>query len=985
MSVFRIEIMPNEKHNHRRQDEALAAELREAGLSGLTHLHSSRLIFIEGELERSAIEELARELLIDPITERAAILQAGDEIPKAACDLSVEIHLKPGVMDPVAESTLTELRAAGRAVAAVRTARRYELFGKLDPQSALRAVNRVTANDCIENAILGAAPIRPAPQPPIYDFQLRHVPIRRLDEQGLRKLSRDGHLFLSAEEMRALQAHFQSLGRDPTDLELETLAQTWSEHCVHKTLKSAVEYRGAPFGIHLASNADISVKYENLLKDTIVRATRELTAEGRGPECLSVFEDNAGVIGFDERFGIAFKVETHNHPSAIEPYGGAATGIGGVIRDVLGCGLGARPIANTDVFCVAPTDWPQDRLPKGVLHPRRILRGIVKGVSDYGNRMGIPTVNGAVFFEPRYLGNPLVYCGCVGIIPRDKIHKAARPGDRVVVIGGRTGRDGIHGATFSSAELTDTHADEFSHAVQIGNAITEKRCLDALLRARDYSSGCLYHAVTDCGAGGLSSAVGEMGEATGAVVDLDDVPLKYAGLRYDEIWISEAQERMVFAVPTDRLETFLAVMREEEVEATVIGTFGSAPEGKPRLTVRHGGVVVGDLDMDFLHHGVPKRHQIAEWQPSGMLPCDVESDHGVDFERLERLLASPNVASKEWIIRTYDHEVQGGSVLKPLAGPGIGPGDAAVLRPLLDGRRGIALGCGNAAHLAELDPYWAAAASIDEALRNVVCVGADPRKTAILDNFCWGRCDEPRQMGTLVRACQACYDAAKAYGTPFISGKDSLNNEYALHAEDVENVLAVIERYARSERRRVPDSAATYGRIAGHVRDTQRLRIPGTLLISALGIVEDVARCVSPDLKESGNAILLVGGLPQVGYSLADAARTHHAVADAIQAGRVSACHDVGEGGWLVALAEMAFTGNLGVRIATAAPLKIAPDAELCAAYLIETGSLADSLEFFKQRKIRCEQAGEVLAEPALRTHDGSISIKALRAAWAGR
>src|SRR5215475_6293671 len=295
-------------------------------------------------------------------------------------------------------------------------------------------------------------------------------------------------------------------------------------------------------------------------------------AEGRGPRCLSVFKDNAGIIEFDDQFGIAFKVETHNHPSAIEPYGGAATGVGGCIRDVIGCGLGAKPIANTDVFCVAPPDWPIDKVPRGIIHPKTVLRGIVSGVRDYGNRMGIPTVNGAIHFDPRYLGNPLVFCGCVGIIPRKRIEKAARSGDKIVLVGGRTGRDGIHGATFSSAEITDSHADEFSHAVQIGNAITEKKVTDVLLQARDRN---LFTAITDCGAGGLSSAIGEMGEKLGAFVELDKVPLKYAGLRYDEIWISEAQERMVLSVPAEKVDELLKLAQGEDVEATVIGRFGT--------------------------------------------------------------------------------------------------------------------------------------------------------------------------------------------------------------------------------------------------------------------------------------------------------------------------------------------------------------------------------------------------------------------------
>jgi phosphoribosylformylglycinamidine synthase len=342
------------------------------------------------------------------------------------------------------------------------------------------------------------------------------------------------------DEMRGVQNHYRDLGRDPTDLELEMLAQTWSEHCVHKTLKSAVRYAGAPLPdpdpAKRQASGEVVVEYENLLRDTIARATNELIESGKTSWCLSVFKDNAGVIEFDRDYAVAFKVETHNHPSAIEPYGGSATGIGGDIRDVMGVGLGAKPIANTDVFCVGQPDFPMDTLPKGVLHPRRVLKGIVSGVRDYGNRMGIPTVNGAVVFDDRYLGNVLVFCGCVGLMPNWTIEKDPQPGDLVVVLGGRTGRDGIHGATFSSAELTDTHADEFSHAVQIGNAITEKQVLDAMLRMRKNSQpgSCLYTATTDCGAGGLSSAVGEMAEKLGADVELDNVPLKYAGLRYDD-------------------------------------------------------------------------------------------------------------------------------------------------------------------------------------------------------------------------------------------------------------------------------------------------------------------------------------------------------------------------------------------------------------------------------------------------------------------
>jgi len=987
MPVYRIEIKPLSRHEASARQNTLARDLRDAGLANIVKVESSRLFFLEGDLDKTVAERIAHGLLLDSVTESASVVTNRGAIPALREGLGIEVHLKPGVMDPVADSTLAELRAADLPVDSVRTARRYILVGDIDETRVIHAVTSVLANDCIEHVVLGAAEVKPAPKPPVYDFTLRHADIRTLDNEGLRKLSREGHLFLSLEEMQALQTHYLEEGREPTDLELETLAQTWSEHCVHKTLKSAIEYRGAPMGLAADARDDIEIHYDNLLSDTIARATRELMDEGRGPECLSVFEDNAGVIGFDDQFAIAFKVETHNHPSAIEPYGGAATGVGGCIRDVLGCGLGAQPIANTDVFCVAPSDWPQDMLPKGVLHPKRILRGVVKGVSDYGNRMGIPTVNGAVCFDPRYLGNPLVYVGCVGVMPRDKVQKAARPGDRVVVVGGRTGRDGIHGATFSSSELTDTHADEFSHAVQIGAAITEKRCLDALLRARDHEAGCLYTAVTDCGAGGLSSAVGEMGEQVGATVDLDDVPLKYAGLRYDEIWISEAQERMVFAVPPEDLEEFLTIMREEEAEATVIGTFGSDPPASPRLIVRYAGVVVGDLEMRFLHHGLPKRRQIAEWRPSQPKPGVNEPVAELDLDCLKTLLGAPNIASKEWIIRQYDHEVMGGSVVKPLGGPGAGPGDAAVLQPRLDSTRGVALGVGVAAHLSDVDPYWAALASIDEALRNVISVGGDPDLTAILDNFCWGSCDDPRQLGTLVRACQGCYDASKTYGVPFISGKDSLNNEFALHPEDVDAALKVMEDYARAERRDIPHSLRVFTAAAEHVRASNRLRIPGTLLISAVSLVEDVRRCVTSDLKRPGGDLLLIGGLPQIDYSLDEAARIHHAVAEALRQGLIAACHDVSEGGWLVTVAEMALAGDRGVELKSltrdaGGTTRPGPFAELCATYVLEADSEACQA-YLEANRIPCERIGQVVEERSIKAADQSAPLADLRSAWA--
>ncbi|MHC4234892.1 MAG: phosphoribosylformylglycinamidine synthase subunit PurL, partial [Planctomycetota bacterium] len=852
------------------------------GLSHVRGIRSSTIYFLAGVLDQGLADRIASELLTDPVIQQYTLAPGLCERDESAA--AIEVHYQPGVMDPVALSTRQAigelLETAGASdwarIDEVRTARRYVIDGITDASQLERIGRQILANDCIETVYLAGFGRRdrlPAtfPEAPGTPFEPRTVAIRDLHGPALADLSRRAHLFLSVAEMEAIREHFRTLGRDPTDLELETLAQTWSEHCVHKTLKSEIVYRGPGFG----TDERVEVRYDNLLASTIAKVTRELNRDW----CLSVFEDNAGVIVFDDEYGVAFKVETHNHPSAIEPYGGAATGIGGCIRDILGCGLGAKPIASTDVFCLAPPDYPESRLPESVLHPRRVFKGVVGGVRDYGNRMGIPTVNGAVYFDERYLANPLVFCGCVGLIPRDRIAKSPQVGDRIVLVGGRTGRDGIHGATFSSAELTHTHAEEFSHAVQIGNPIEEKKLLDALLRARDHETGCLFNAVTDCGAGGLSSAVGEMGARLGAAVDLEKVPLKYAGLRYDEIWISEAQERMVLAVPQDKLAALLQVFAAEEVEAAIIGEF----TGDGQLRTRYQGKVVGQLDMEFLHHGLPKSQRTAEWsrRPEQAAPAS-QAEPG---DRLLGELASYNVASKEWVVRQYDHEVQGGSVVKPLCGPGQGPSDAAVLRPRLDKYRGIALGCGLAPHLSDADPYGMAVAAVDEALRNVICVGGDPQRTAVLDNFCWGGVADEQSLGGLVRACQGAHDAALAYGLPFISGKDSLNNEFS-------------QDPAQAIRLDLPE----------------RISIPGTLLISAISIIEDVRRCVTMDLKEPGNKLIYLQA-PASAARLEPARQVHARVAAAIRDGRVRAAHDVSDGGLAVAVAEMCIAADLGAGI----------------------------------------------------------------------
>ncbi|MFT7665542.1 MAG: phosphoribosylformylglycinamidine synthase II, partial [Planctomycetota bacterium] len=733
----------------------------------------------------------------------------------------------------------------------------------------------VLANETIENLLINSEELSFGKPTTSGHRGKADVALLDASDEQLEGISQRGELSLSLEEMREIQAHYAAKQREPTACELETLAQTWSEHCKHKTFAGRVHFTGADGKVD---------EYENLLKETVGAATTELAR----PFCVSVFVDNAGIVTFEGDMNVAIKVETHNHPSAIDPYGGAGTGIGGVIRDILGVGLGARPIANTDCFFVGPQDLPADECPKGTLHPKRILKGVVAGVRDYGNRMGIPTVNGGVWFDEAYTSNPLVYAGTVGLIPNKFAFKKNNPGDLIVSVGGRTGRDGIHGATFSSAELTEDSETLSASAVQIGDPITEKRVLDCLLAARDRG---LYGGLTDCGAGGYSSAVGEMAEECGAEVELDKVPLKYPGLASHEIWISEAQERMVMAVPPQHEAELTELFEAEGVEVSVIGKFTDT--GK--LLIKDRGEEVAELDMKFLHDGCPRPVRTAVWNPE-VLPdpgCPRPDDFG---EALTDLLSMPNIASKEWIIRQYDHEVQGMSVIKPLVGEeSDGPGDAAVLQPLPESRRGLVISCGANPRYGLIDPYAMALSAIDEAMRNAVAVGGDPDFTAILDNFSWGNCEKSDRLGSLVLAAKACYDGAMAYGTPFISGKDSLNNEYRV--------------------------------------DGVSKPIPPTLLITALSQMPDIAHAQTMDAKTAGNALFLVGETKsELGGShyhvlngleggrvpqpvLATAPNWLRVLFRAHRSGLVSACHDLSEGGLAVAVAEMGFAGNRGIEV----------------------------------------------------------------------
>ncbi|MCL5952399.1 MAG: phosphoribosylformylglycinamidine synthase subunit PurL [Chloroflexi bacterium] len=864
---------------------ALLADAHTLSLTSLLGLECKDLYFIQGTPSPTDLERLASQLLVDPVAQRGEWRAVGDP-PEITDGQFIEVALRPGVTDPVAAQIMHYAQVLGISnVKRAATGQRFVVHGShlLSPSELHTLACRLLFNPVIQRYALG--PIDPVfPQDQQARDAVDYIPLTQLGGEGLMSVSRERRTALDLSEMLAIRAHYREAGREPSDVELETIAQTWSEHCVHKTFRAQID---------LASPSDPASHQivDNLLKTYVRAATETIHA----PWVRSAFVDNAGIVDFDDEFEISFKVETHNHPSAIEPFGGANTGIGGVIRDIIG--VSAKPIAATDILCFGPQDLDPTQLPEGVLHPRRIRSGVVAGIQDYGNKIGIPTVNGAVLYDPGYTANPLVFCGCVGLAPKGSHPRSPHPGDRVIVLGGRTGRDGLRGATFSSMTM-DAQTGEVSGAsVQIGDPITEKGLIEVMVRARDAR---LYHAITDCGAGGLSSAVGEMARDCGAQVDLSQVRLKYTGLAPWEVWLSEAQERMVLAVPDSSLVQLQALCDLFEVELTDIGVFNDSK----RLVVRYGSKVVLDLPNAFLHDGMPQRHLPAIIPQTPASHAIDEPTHISDFNAtLLQLLGHPNISSKADIIRVYDHEVQGGTVVKPLTGvSNDGPSDACVIKPLgTRGARAVVLANGVNSEFGKLDPYRMAVSVVDEAIRNAVAVGADPSRIALLDNFCWGDPLRPDSLGGLVEAARGCHDAALHYGTPFISGKDSLNNEYI-------------------------------------GTDGERHSIPPTLLISSIGIIDDIAHAVTMDLKEPGDVLYLLGETrPELGGShlhlvehrsseIADLNSSvpslpphtpalYRTLHQAIQAGSVRACHDLSEGGLAVAAAEMCIGGKLGMAL----------------------------------------------------------------------
>ncbi len=887
--------------------DALGEKIRERIIKHLginvSSVRTFEIYTVDGILSSDELEESARGPLSDPVIQDYRI----NESMASGFDWLIEVGLRPGVTDNVGKTAGEAIALLTGKKVSVYTSRQYAING-INQGDAKRIARELLANDLIQRYDIHAGPtwkagtkIKPyipkvtgGDNPRTMEIDLD------VSDAELIKISQDRLLALSLEEMKIIRDHLKDesflnrrkksgLSNRITDAELECLAQTWSEHCKHKIFNARIHY----------DDGTGKLREIDSLFNTYIKGSTNLIRKRMGADdwCLSVFSDNAGIIRFNDDWNVVFKVETHNSPSALDPYGGALTGIVGVNRDPFGAGRGAKLIFNTDVFCFAPPQYARP-LPPRILHPRRIYEGVREGVEHGGNKSGIPTINGSVVFDERYLGKPLVYCGTGGIMPSsinaEPTHlKKILPGDFIVMTGGRIGKDGIHGATFSSEEL---HEGSPATAVQIGDPITQKKMTDFLLVARDRG---LYRTLTDNGAGGLSSSIGETAAiAGGCEFDLKKAPLKYAGLDPWEILISESQERMTVAVPPDTLDEFLSVAKRMGVEATILGTYNDSGW----FHVRYGEKTVALLEISFLHGGLPQMELRASWTA----PCHEEPDFPEPGDlggALKAMLSRLNICSKESIVRQYDHEVQGGSVVKPLTGANNdGPSDAAVIRPVLDSFEGVVVAHGICPRYSDIDTYDMAAAAIDEAVRNAVATGASLEMLAGLDNFCW--CDPIRtaknpdgqyKLAQLVRANEALYEMTTTYGVPCISGKDSMKNDY----------------------------------VSGDLR----IAVPPTLLFSTIGKIDDVRRVVTMDVKKPGDLVYVLGttlrelggsewyalhgaignGVPKVKPKTAK--KLYERLNRAIRDGLVASCHDCSDGGLGVAVAETAFAGGFGIEL----------------------------------------------------------------------
>ena len=874
---------------------------------------------IKSNLNNLQIKRAVSDLFSDPIIEygvsNSQVLKSNSVFPVKP-NLVIHVGFKPGVTDNAAQAALDGLITLYPDISQssqIFTSKVYMFWGipaDITPEEiAIKLHNPMieralisTKNDCDINKwnILNI-PIRKS-----YSFTKPKSINLEVSDDELIKISEKGLLALNLIEMKTIQTHYRlvevqqarsklNLPKNmPTDAELECLAQTWSEHCSHKIFAASIH--------HVDDETKEDTKIDSLFKTYIMNPTLDMQKNVEW--LLSIFHDNSGVIAWNEQWSLCIKAETHNSPSALDPFGGAMTGIVGVNRDILGTGLGAKPIANTDIFCFGPPDY-DGQVPKGLFHPRRVFRGVHSGVRTGGNESGIPTVNGAIVFDNRYIGKPLVYCGTIGIMPRilndgRQSHiKTPSIGDIIYTVGGKVRSDGIHGATFSSLELTE---ESPSSAVQIGDPITQKKMIDMILEARD--SG-LIQVITDNGAGGLSSSVGELAELTnGAYLDLSKVPLKHPGLSPWEILVSESQERMTVGISPEDCADFESIAELHEVEATIIGKFTSSGA----FEVYFGKEPVAYLPMQFLHEGCPQLELESEWiKPIHTVIKFPTHDKESMGDILSRLMARPNVASKEWWVRSYDHEVIGQSVIKPFCGVNHdAPGDAAVIAPIQGQTQGAVISNGIVPRYSDIDTYAMAAACIDEALRNAVCVGVDLDLIAGLDNFCWPdpveslkTPDGRYKLAQLVRANRALDEVCRAYNLPCISGKDSMKNDATINGK--------------------------------------KISVPPTLLFSLIGNHKDVRKAVSSDFKEFGDIIYLLGethqelGASELAFMFRDESNgvsgiggevpkinttrnlaLYRSITNAMSKGLIASAHDCSDAGLAAAVAECCFGCDSG-------------------------------------------------------------------------
>jgi phosphoribosylformylglycinamidine synthase II len=751
-------------------------------------------------------------------------------------DWMIEVGFKPGVTDNVGRTARGALQdIVGRELAweeQVYTCLQYFLSGDLSREDVEHLGKDLLANTLIQTIAvfsneewLANAPDISAP---IFDDhpEIKVNTIELPDnDAALMKISSEGILSLSLDEMRAIRSHYLSdavkahraqlgLPEWPTDVELECIAQTWSEHCSHKIFAGTVEYKDEETGE--------SETIHSLYKTYVKASTKKV--EESIDWLVSVFTDNAGGVKFDDKQHLVYKVETHNSPSALDPFGGSMTGIVGVNRDPMGTGMAAELVSNVWGYCLGSPFYDK-QVPEGLMHPRRIRDGVHEGVIAGGNESGIPYSRGFECFDERYLGKPLVYCGTLGKMPvevggRPSERKEIDVGDWTVMCGGRIGKDGIHGATFSSEEL---RTESPAQAVQIGDPLTQRKLYEFLIEARDLG---LYRCITDNGAGGISCSFGEMGKYSGGCeCELKDAPLKYEGLQPWEILVSEAQERMTLAVQPECREAFEKLAKQRDVEVAFMGRYNDSGF----FTVMYDGKVIASLDMDFLYEtGCPTLVMPGVWnRPT--IPAPVVEKKADYSETLTQLMGDLNLCSREFKSRIYDGEVKGLSVVKPFVGVNADvPSDATIMRIEYDSNRGAVLAEGINPWFSDIDTYHMTASVIDEAVRRIIAVGGALDRIAILDNFCWPdpvesekTPDGAYKMAQLVRSNKALYDYTTLYKTPAVSGKDSCKNDSS--------------------------------------RGGKKISIPPTLLISSMGQIDDVSKAVTSPLKDAGDVIYVIG------------------------------------------------------------------------------------------------------------------------------